>query len=304
MTDQSSIKFVIHFSHSKKFEPYLSVSSEKSLNTSFEQLFLKPGDDFNIRIGEVRRCIGHRTDLGEWSLCSTGLPLLDDDVQCYRCGRDEFYQCRALCQGDECNPSSPKAEKLCSPPNTTVYLTIVAGQLKVGVSLNFFRRWLQQGSEIGVVIAKGPGLEARRYEKAIGRLEGIVMSVRTNRKINHLKPTSSFTELKKQLLEALEIIKEVEVPEEVTRLEVNPDEIVNLAPYYGELEKLESVPIILTKKDKLFGGTIIGQKGSFLVLQDGKTPIAINLNFLMGFDIEFLDEKPERSGQKSLLDFF
>ena len=88
------------------------------------------------------------------------------------------------------------------------------------------------------------------------------------------------------------------------RSKINPDEIVNLAPYYGELEKLESTPLILTKEDKLFGGTIIGQKGSFLVLQDDKTPLAINLNYLIGFDVEFLAEKPERAGQKSLMDFF
>jgi hypothetical protein len=308
MTDQLSNKFIINFSHSKKFEPYLSVSSSEnsisSPSNSFEQLFLRAGDEFNVKIGDVRRCIGHRSNIGEWSLCSTGLPLLEGAVQCYRCGRDEFYQCRALCQGDICTPSSPKAKRLCVPPNTEVYLTIIAGQLKVGVSLNAFKRWLQQGSEIGVVIAKGPGLEARRYEKAVGRLEEITMSVRTNRKIKHLKPTSSFSDLKKQLLAGLEFIKQVELPKEVTRLEINPDEIVNLANYYGELEKLESTPLILTKEDKLFGGTIIGQKGSFLVLQDDKTPLAINLNYLMGFDIEFLTEKPERAGQKSLMDFF
>ena len=77
-----------------------------------------------------------------------------------------------------------------------------------------------------------------------------------------------------------------------------------MANYYGELGKLEATPLILSKEDKLFGGTIIGQKGSFLVLQDDKTPLAINLNYLMGFDIEFLTEKPERAGQKSLMDFF
>ncbi|MHA1911503.1 MAG: DUF2797 domain-containing protein [Candidatus Kariarchaeaceae archaeon] len=307
MTDQLSKKFIIHFSHSKKFEPYLSVTpSEKSFNSSnsIEQLFLRPGDDFNIKIGDIRRCIGHRSNLGEWSLCSSGLPLLEGEVQCYRCSRDEFYQCRALCQGDFCTPSSPKAKKLCTPPNTEVYLTIVAGQLKIGVSLNAFRRWLQQGSEIGVILAKGPGLEARRYEKAIGQLEEITMSVRTNRKIKHLKPTSSFSELKEQLIAGLELIQQVEAPKEVTKLEIIPDEIVNLAPYYGELEKLESTPLLLTKEDKLFGGIIVGQKGSFLVLQDDKTPLTINLNYLMGFDVEFLSEKPERSGQKSLMDFF
>ena len=309
MTDQLSEKFIIHFSHSKNFEPYLSVtSSNNSLSSSsnnlFEQLFLRPGDEFNVKINDKRRCIGHRSDLGEWSLCSSGLPLLEKEVQCFRCGRDEFYQCRALCQGDICIPSSPKAKRLCTPPNTEVYLTIVAGQLKVGVSLNAFKRWLQQGSEIGVILAKGPGLEARRYEKAIGRLEEITMSVRTNRKIDHLKPTSSFTDLKKQLIAGLELIKEIEVPEEVTQLEINSDEIINLALYYGELEKLESTPLLLAKKDKLFGGTILGQKGSFLVLQDDKTPLAINLNYLIGFDVEFLTEKPERAGQKSLMDFF
>jgi len=225
--------------------------------------------------------------------------------QCFLCSKNSFFQCRMRCQGIFCNPSSDKAKEICTPPNTYVYLTHVGGSLKVGVSTNLQRRWLEQGSDYSVAIAKGSGLEARRLEKLLSDELSLKMQVRGNTKLRNYIPPK-FDDINNEFL-----YKITEMNSIISEFQSNNPSIsqlggklVDLTINYGELETNRPFEIIDVKPDNEFGGIIVSIKGSIVVTQKGRYYYAMDFNKLSGLTIEFLEREAVIKTQLALDDWF
>lgn len=224
-------------------------------------------------------------------------------LQCYYCSQKDFFRCRIICMGNECNPSSPRAKKLCEPSNTGVYLTSIAGKLKVGVSLNTKRRWLEQGSDFATKIVELPGLEARRLEQEIGQNFDLKLQIRNTDKINEIKGNDDGGK---------------EIEELVHRTEKNVDYILNivdgekfenpliedLRKHYGQLEFDTPLQEIDPKINKEFGGKIVSIKGSLIVVKNGIYYYALDTKKIISLVFEFMEREAKIKSQTSLSEWF
>ncbi|MEA2070193.1 MAG: hypothetical protein U9O98_02790, partial [Asgard group archaeon] len=82
-------------------------------------------------------------------------------------------------------------------------------------------------------------------------------------------------------------------------------DLVFLAPYYGDIPKLTSRPLLrkITPKGCEINGKIVGVKGTVLVVKEGETYFACNLKSLIGTYIIIEEELSAKRGQRSLFEF-
>ncbi|NHJ87061.1 MAG: DUF2797 domain-containing protein [Asgard group archaeon] len=269
-------------------------------------LKLNMGDALSIKIisEQTKYCIGYNTFNGNRVPCPNNEVLSSNRVQCQSCSFNEFYICRAICQGDFCHPSSEDARNFCWNTDAFVYITSVAGKIKVGSSTNPLRRWLNQGSDAGISIAVGKGLEPRALEYHIGLDKKYKMAIRTNQKLKFLGSKINRESIQADITDALdEIYSNVKSNIMIPREKLEP--ITFLDSYYGSLNSLQSRPLEM-KNDKAgleVSGEIVGVKGDILVLKNVETYYAVNLNNLTGYFVELENKLETMTGQKSLFDF-
>jgi len=269
-------------------------------------LELTPGNNLNIKIDakEPKFCVGFSNS--EWVRlpCPTVEIIPQNKVQCQSCSLKEFFICRAYCQGDYCHPSSEEAREHCWNTTTSVYLTFVGGKVKVGSSTNPFRRWIGQGSDAGISIAKGVGLDPRALEHQIGVKLSLPMAMRLTQKIKQLgKPIDRDLIIATINSAVDEVYSSIKSKILLPRKKL--ENITFLDNYYGELSTLKMRPLLKQRNsDGLeISGSIAGVKGSLLVLKNLETYYATNLNALVGSHVSITDEPIEMKGQKSLFDF-
>ena len=300
-------KFIIHTGWQLKpiTRPYILFTD--SPNDTREGLFeLSKGKEitFHIEATEMKFCVGYSSSTGERIPCPINEIIPFTHSQCQSCSMNEFYICRAICQGDFCNPSSEDAKIHCWETKANVYLTHIAGKVKVGSSTSPFRRWLDQGSDAGVCIAEGVGLEPRAVESRIGLKLAYPMAIRINQKMKLLgKPTNRdviINDLKAAVNEVYDSVQsDIIIPKE----KLLP--ITFLDELYGDIPKLETRPLIkkIGRENFHFSGEIVGVKGSIIVVRNEQTYYAFDLHSLIGRKIKINDEKVEMKGQRSLFDF-
>jgi hypothetical protein len=280
--------------------------ADDNVSMKDEVLELSPGKDITINVEPESKkyCVGFSTPKGNRISCPTAEILDKKNFHCASCSMSEFFTCKAICQGDFCHPSSDEAKEYCWVTKAYVYLTSIAGKIKVGSSTSVIRRWLGQGSDAGVVIAEGTGLEPRALEHLIGSFPEFPLAMRINQKMKTMGQPLDKEKITQEIEQAIEKIYST-----VTSKILYPKEqlsgVVFLDEFQGSINKIKARPMFKTMDDTGldFSGKIVGVKGSILVVQNGSTYYATNLNDLIGSFIEIKDEVKEMKGQKSLFDF-
>ncbi|MEA2071762.1 MAG: DUF2797 domain-containing protein, partial [Asgard group archaeon] len=196
-------QFVFYFGWQGK-DPYSPMLGLKSSHEEISEptfLELKKGKPINIKISKNSQyyCRGYINKDGKRVLCpdNTQLPLKQN--QCHECENRDFYNCRIFCRGDFCHPSSPEAKQYCWNKTAYVYLTAIAGKIKVGSSTNPRKRWIGQGSDIGIVIAQDVGLNPRALEQSIATRLKLPLAIRTSEKIKFLGNSSKIIKMTEKI---------------------------------------------------------------------------------------------------------
>ena len=315
-----SIYIFLHYFHSTLFVvDYLLVNvSWKALDndnykpglviqdvsTNEEPFFyeLKPGMQFSFEISKERFCIGYEERKGVWKKCPFNAHPVEGSNQCLSCMSKDFFSCRKTCNGTVCRPSSKEALELCSTMDTSVYVTHVGGNIKVGVSLNPLKRWLDQGSLFGAVVFRSYGLEARRIERELAKKLSAKLSVRSTTKVNQLINGFKVRKSKEELEKALELVNKYTPKVPHLREE---QEITDLTIYFSDLLKLKHQPkeIELSLNARI-GGAFKGMIGKIIVFENNMQNYYLNGKKIIGKKIRFIDEIPKIKGQQSIFEYF
>ncbi len=285
-------------------EPYIMFNTQGSEQENM--LILKPGENITIRVkpNQEKICVGFHSASGKHIPCKTAELIPLNKVQCQRCSLSEFYICKAICQGDFCHPSSEEAKELCWKTPANVYLTHIAGKIKVGSSTGTLRRWIRQGSDAGIRIAEGVGLAPRALEHQISTKFSLPLAIRTSQKMKFIGKKIDKDNITKQLNSLInEIYKTMKSEILIPKKDLEP--ITFLDKFFSEIPSLNVQPLVL-KLDKTgldLSGKIVGVKGSILVVKNVETYFALPLNPLVGIQAHLSQEYEEMKGQKSLFDF-
>ena len=288
-----------------KPSPYFLLTND---NVSMEEevFELIPGKELSIKVepNSKKYCVGFSTPKRNRISCPTAEILDGKNFHCASCSSSEFFTCKAICQGEFCNTSSAGAKTHCWKTKAYVYLTYIAGKIKVGSSTSSIRRWLGQGSDAGVVIAEGVGLEPRALEHHIGSLPQFPLAIRISQKMKSLGQKLDKEKITAEMEEAINLIYST-IKSNIFYSKEKLTGLTFLDEFHGEISTIEARPMIKTLDESGLdiSGEIIGVKGSVLVLKNGSTYYTTNLNSLIGSYIDLDEEVKEMKGQKSLFDF-
>lgn len=301
-------QFIIHTGWKLRPEPGPYILYTEDGQSQDERVFdLTPGKNISLELDNVvsKFCVGFNNSEGKRIPCPRKMELDFKRTQCQYCAMNEFYTCRIMCMGDFCHPSSEEAREYCWNKTATVYITHIAGKLKVGSSTNPVRRWLGQGSDAGVVVGEGKGLAPRALEQLISQKLDLTLAVRVNHKMKFLGTKIDKEKLELDLQQTLDnIYSKVESEVLMERQKLEP--ILFLDKFHGKIPYMKSRPLmkkISSNQKFVFGGEIVGVKGSLLVVRNGATNYAFDLHSLIGSFVTLTEGKIEMKGQKSLFDF-
>jgi hypothetical protein len=185
----------------------------------------------------------------------------DSDVSpyCSKCGAPD--PC-VICRGD----CSMQIKKCCI--SHSVYLAIFApGLIKVGVTktARLETRLMEQGADIGFELTRLPDGEAAR------KLERSMAATMTD---------------KVSFYEKLNSVNKKVSEKSITK--VYREHLVLSEFKFSYFKKdLHSMPIVINLKEGMaLNGNVLGIKGQVLVIEKRSTAYAINLDSLLGYDIE------------------
>ncbi|MBK5112377.1 MAG: DUF2797 domain-containing protein [Candidatus Heimdallarchaeota archaeon] len=285
-------------------EPYILFTEHGSEQDNI--LFLKKGKSVTIKVEpeQEKFCVGFSNSVRKHVTCPTVEVLPLNRVQCQRCALSEFYICKAICQGDFCHPSSEEANEYCWRTLAHVYLTHIAGRIKVGSSTNPMRRWIGQGSDAGISVAVGVGLAPRALEQQISTKFSLPLAVRISQKMKSIGKEINKDQVKNELQSIIDEIYAT-MKSEILIPKKELDSVVFLDKYYSDIHSLTAQPLVL-KLDKTgldISGKIVGVKGSILIVKNVETHYALNLDSLVGIQAHLSQDYEEMKGQKSLFDF-
>lgn len=277
-----------------KADPYLLINNLNQSKT--EEILLHVGKDIRFYNSDEKYCIGFEESQGIWVPCPLKTETSNSQLQCEACEQDDFYSCRATCQGLQCFPKSLEAKSLCAVKETYLYLTYVGGYFKVGVTLNPIRRWLDQGSLYGMLLYRGYGLETRLYEQTISKAIGIKLSTTVSDKMKILgSALPSRSQIRNNFANKLEEIRKLKL------FEIKNEPLLyNLTKYYGKITTLKQHPII---DNKVIKGKIIGVIGRLLVVKDKNSVYVTNLKELYGKIITTDKPTGDYSKQRTIFDY-
>jgi hypothetical protein len=261
---------------------------------------------FNLKIRSDKICIGHSIDKNNYYICSN---VTDEKyVRCYNCEQKDFQKCFILCDASKpfgnCS-NNLAAYEYCKTHLSSVYLALIANEVKVGVSFSPLKRWINQGADVAVEIFRAKnGFDARILEKEISKSFSISQSIRKTHKAKKLnfdlnKSLPEFHALKDKVIGFLDKHNYVSQESDLLYKEQR------LSSYYGNISKLPTTPIINdVEKTNQIVGTVVGVKGKLLVTQVNSSYYVTNLSKIVGRIIEFSDKPFKLKGQKSLSDYF
>ena len=266
---------------------------------------LTPGDSFNATISENKMCIGHSINKEEYYFCNN--IVVEQYSRCYTCEQQDFERCFLLCDASKPfgNCANSAAYEYCKTHQSSVYLALIANDVKVGVSFSPLKRWVNQGADIAIEILRvKDGFEARTIEKMISADLGIAQTIRKAtkaRKLNYNldRSLSAFRELSQDVISYLE---NKSIKSEFSNM-LYKETI--LSSFYGNIPSLDVNPILNeVEKTLQITGTIIGVKGKLLVTQVNNSYYVTNLSKIVGHLMTFSEKPLKLKGQKSLSEFF
>jgi hypothetical protein len=266
---------------------------------------LSPGNSFNTTISEEKVCIGHSINKEEYYFCNN--TVVEQYNRCYTCEQQDFERCFLFCDASKPfgNCANSAAYEYCKTHKSSVYLALIANDVKVGVSFSPLKRWMNQGADVAIEILKVKnGFEARTIEKMISADLGIPQTIRKAtkaRKLNYDLERSlpDFRRLSKDVISYLENKSIVSEPSNILHKETN------LSSFYGDIPKLNVNPILNeVEKTSQITGTIVGVKGKLLVTKVNNSHYVTNLSKIVGHLLTFSEKPLKLKGQKSLSEFF
>lgn len=264
---------------------------------------LKPDEEMNIKITDKRICVGHKIDAEKRFICSN--PVSPPHEQCFKCSRLDFNRCFLLCDGTNASCANEIAFEYCKTHHSSVYLVLIANRVKVGVSFNPMKRWLNQGADIAVEIWRAPnGLIARQIEQDVSKRFNITQSVKHSAKSKNIITSTIMGREKfnQHLAGVKKYLKASNYPSVPSELQ---NKVVDLSSHYGKISTLNTHPVLIDlKKTKQITGTIIGVKGDFLVTKIRQSYYLYNLKQIVSHVIEFSKKPLKFKGQSTLKDFF
>ncbi len=256
-----------------------------------------------------RRCVGYRDSQGRDRRCPERALVKSGQKRCGPCSAMDFYDECVYCDGSICR-ASPERRERCRNANYSVYATVFGDAiLKVGVSVRerLMIRWLEQGADVGAVLAEiRDGKRARTLERLLSQNANVTKSVRFGRKLDALTRPISLAEAEKMVQSFCDSAVFSEAFSK-SGLEPQKLKLRLLDSYYG-LPQVDTVPNVWPGGSRgLHGqqilGEILGMKGPLLLVETGKVMTSINLKRLVGYTI---DEESEVNyvSQSSLLEHF
>jgi hypothetical protein len=278
-------------------KPYLLIQQKNK--SEAEKFYLFEKQELKYFVSSDQYCVGHESLNGIWIPCPNRRYVgTENYFQCYTCMQDDFFSCRKICHGLECLPKSPRAKELCDPENTYLYLTFVAGVIKIGVSLNPVRRWLEQGSLYGIILYKGTGLKTRYFEKTLAKDLDLHLVVKNSDKIKNLGRKIP-TENEIRMIFSKYIKKIIERDYFSIK---NDFYLYNLISQYNSIPNLKYEPI---EDNFIIKGSVVGIQGKLLVVKDKSTNYVCRLGKLSGKKLS--TKKPENKityiKQRSMFDY-
>ncbi|MHA1219375.1 MAG: DUF2797 domain-containing protein [Candidatus Heimdallarchaeaceae archaeon] len=266
---------------------------------------LSPGDSFNVTVSEEKRCIGHSINKEEYYFCNNS--VTEQYNRCYTCEQQDFQRCFLFCDASKPfgNCANSAAYEYCKTHKSSVYLALIANNVKVGVSFNPLKRWMNQGADVAIEILRVKnGFEARTIEKKISSDLGISQAIRKATKAKKLnydltRSLPDFRKLTKDVLSYLEKQSLVSEPSDLLHKETS------LSSYYGDIPSLDVNPILNeVEKTLQITGIIVGVKGKLLVTKVNNSYYVTNLSKISGHLMTFSEKSLKLKGQKSLSEFF
>ncbi len=268
--------------------------------------YLSPGDSFHLKISKEKKCIGHSVNKKEYYLCDKN--ITDQYNRCYNCDQQDFEKCFLFCDASKpfgnCS-HNPEAYEYCKTYPCSVYLALIANDVKVGVSFNPLKRWINQGADIAVEVLRAKnGFEARSLEKTISSEFQISQAIRKSAKARKLN-----FDLSKSILGFRNIVGTVISYLEKNGYESEDSELLHeeteLLSFYGNIPSLESSPILNeVEKTLQITGEIVGVKGKLLVTKVNNSYYVTNISRIIGHLMAFSSTPLKLKGQKSLSEFF
>ncbi|MCG3215774.1 MAG: DUF2797 domain-containing protein [Candidatus Heimdallarchaeota archaeon] len=281
----------------------------RNLDENPDEVYRKPlysGHSFNVRILNEKMCIGHSINKKKYHLCTN--ITSEQYVRCFTCEQKDFEKCFLFC--DASKPFGNCAEhteayEYCKSHPCSVYLALIANDIKVGVSFNPMKRWINQGADLAVEVFRADnGFTARKLEKEISTALQIPQAIRKTqkaRKINYdiTQSLPIFRNLTQKVIEFINSRSYQSSDSEILHQETA------LSSYYGKITELTVNPIINdVEKTQQVTGEIIGIKGKLLVSKRNNSYYVTNLTKMIGHLLSFSSTPLKMKGQKSLSDFF
>jgi len=262
---------------------------------------------WQLATGTKRHCTGYISPEGH-NMCPNDA-VLDKNgssSSCFTCMSSHAFSCRAICRGLVCQPSSDRVREICFDVATTgVYLTLIGKQVKVGVSSNPIRRWLDQGSDYSILLWKGNGLTARKIEHNIGKQLGLTLRVTFKQKLKALQQIMDESKARKTLFNLrARMQQELDLP----KSKEFAKDLFNLLQYQkpAKLAALRNIKPIYQpiKKQTLISGQHGTFKGKILLIKRSGSFYAYNFKQLLGWNVKDPSKVEATShSQQSLLSF-
>ncbi|TFG31043.1 DUF2797 domain-containing protein [Candidatus Thorarchaeota archaeon] len=285
---------------SSHFDSGVQIWREGDPNPGF--LPLLKGREISWVIRGPKRCIGSVNESGKLIPCPENSLVFGSGQKCGPCSAIDIIDPCIKCDGRRCD--AIEARRLqCESTDYVVYAVVFNDRtLKVGVSSKgrALIRWVEQGADFGAVLReiKG-GRVARRVEDRMGRQQGVTKQVRSERKSRALLDTLDISGAEEVVREFVEHSKHLELDEDI--------HLQSLAKFYS-LSKLDTRPTPWRKRsDPIDGraliGTIVGMKGSLMVLAIESSLTVVDLRQIIGYSID-QDSDITLVTQTGLMDFF
>lgn len=280
----------------------------RNMDEDPKKVYKKPiisNQEFNVEVTKERVCIGHSINKKEYYLCSNFVE--NQYVRCYNCEQSDFEKCFLFCDASKpfgnCSQNL-SAYEYCRKHPCSVYLALIANNIKVGVSFNPLKRWVNQGADKAVEVFRAKnGFEARELEKMVSSKLNIPQTIRKTQKAKTLN-----YDLTRSLPTFREIIKQVKELLEKSTYESHESDLLfnetDLSPFYSNIPSLSVNPIFNdVEKTLQIVGEVIGIKGKLLVTAINNSYYVTNLNKIIGNILLFSSKPLKLKGQKSLSDF-
>ncbi|NHJ48470.1 MAG: DUF2797 domain-containing protein [Asgard group archaeon] len=285
-------------------KPYIAYMSKEITSPKIIELNVNSPITIKVAANEPKFCIGFTNDDREHVPCPFAELIPLNKVQCQSCSFNEFFVCRSYCIGEFCQPSSETAKDHCWNTTANVYLTYIAGKLKVGSSTSTIRRLIDQGSIAGIKIAIGTGLDPRALEHQIATRFSLPLAIRMSQKFKFLGVPINKDDIVQLFSTTIDEIYS-SIKSDILIPKDQLEKIRFFDEYYGNIPTLKGRPLIkeLTSDGLEISGEIVGVQGSILVVKNNETYFATNLNSIVGLHLDLKEEVIEMKGQKSLFDF-